>query len=121
MRAHYIELRRLMLLHERIKKNYLVDINHEFIKIKRDLKAIIKNRKLRKRGLRHKFFFWIFFLNRCGFWKTLKTFCYGETSNIKMCINDYWDYKGILMKHDEIRDTLYFLEEFMKSDIKKEK
>lgn len=116
MRADYIQLRRLMLLKERIRKNYLVDINHEFIKVKRDLKDIIKSRKFRKRGLRHKFFFWIVFLNRCGFWKTLETFCYGEASDTKMCINDYWNYKGILMQYDEVEEILYILEERMKDD-----
>ena len=117
MRAHYIQLRRLMLLQERIRKNYLVDINHEFIKIKRDLKYIIKSRKLRKKSLWKQFIFWSWYLSRRGFWQMLKYFCYAEKSFIKMCINDYWNYKNILMQHDEVEEMLHFLEERMKDEM----
>ena len=117
MRADYIRLRRLMLMNERIKKNSLRVIRNDFIEVKRDLKYIIENRKLRKKSLWKQFIFWSWYLSRRGFWQMLKYFCYAEKSFIKMCINDYWNYKNILMQHDEVEEILHFLEERMKDEM----
>ena len=117
MRADYIQLRRLKLMNERIKKNSLRVIRDDFIEVKRDLKYIIKSRKIRKRGLWQQFNFWSWCLSRRGFWKTLKYFCYLEALYIKTCINYYWEYKSLLMQHDEVEEILHFLEERMKDEM----
>ena len=116
MRADYIQLRRLKLMNERVKKNHIVGVNHEFREVKKDLKYIIKNRKLRKKSLWKQFIFWSWCLSRRGFWKTLKYFCYLEAFYIKTCIYFYWEYKSLLMQHDEVEEILYILEERMKDD-----